>query len=148
MSTTITRVTFGASMWVPRPDPPRAVMPIVVTVAGFDTSDLILDLSTWLSAHLGWGDLYQTIVPLDSVPLEAIEIDTLAARVGALLVAVDFNQPAPEYGSYSYIAEPDEASCRVSLEQFVSGRVEDRDLLVERRRDLVQALAPLNGTIP
>ena len=30
MSTTITRVMFGASMWVPRPDPPRALMPIVV----------------------------------------------------------------------------------------------------------------------
>ena len=148
MSTTITRVTFGASMWVPRPEPPRAVMPIVVTIGGFDTSDLILDLSTWLSAQLAWATLYQTIVPLDSVPLEAIEIDTLAARVGALLVAVDFNQPAPEYGSDSYIAEPDSADCRVSLEQFVSGRSEDRDLLVSRRRDLVQALAPLNGTIP
>ena len=39
MSTTITSVQFGASMWVPRTDPPRAVMPIVVTVGGFDTSD-------------------------------------------------------------------------------------------------------------
>ena len=148
MSTTIKRVTFGASMWVPRPDPPRAVMPIVVTVAGFDTSDLIMDLATWLSAELGWGELYQTIVPLDSVPLEAIEIETLAALVGALLVAVDFNQSAPEYGEESYLAAPDSADCRISLEQFVSGRSEDRDLLVARRRDLVQALSTLNGTIP
>ena len=148
MSTTITRVTFGASMWMPRPEPPRAVMPIVVTIGGFDSSDLILDLATWLSAQLAWGDLYATIVPLDSVPLEAIEIDTLAARVGALLVAVDFNQAAPAYPDDGYGAEPDSADCRISLEQFVSGRSEDRDLLVARRRDLVQALAPLNGTIP
>ena len=28
MSTTVTRVMFGASMWVPRPDPARAIMPI------------------------------------------------------------------------------------------------------------------------
>ena len=68
MSTTIKRVQFGASMWVPRPDPPRAIMPIVVTVAGFDTSDLIVDLSIWLSKILGWAELYQTIIPLDSIP--------------------------------------------------------------------------------
>ena len=29
MSTTVTRVMFGASMWVLRPDPARAIMPIV-----------------------------------------------------------------------------------------------------------------------
>ena len=148
MSTTITRVMFGASMWVPRPDPPRAVMPIVVTIGGFDSSDLILDLATWLSAQLAWGELYGTIVPLDSVPLEVIDVSALAKQIGALLVAVDFNQAAPEYGEESYLAAPDSADCRISLEQFVSGRVEDRDLLVSRRRDLVLALAPLNGTIP
>ena len=148
MSTTITSVQFGASMWVPRTDPPRAVMPIVVTVGGFDTSDLIVDLSTWLSAQLDWATLYETIIPLDSIPLEAIDIEIVAARVGALLVAVGPNQNAPEYGDYSYLAEPDSSSCRISLEQFVSGRSEDRDLLVSRRRDLVRALAPLNGTIP
>ena len=123
-------------------------MPIVVTVAGFDTSDLIVDLSIWLSEILGWAELYQTIIPLDSIPLEAINIETAAKQVGALLVAVDFNQPAPEYGSDSYLAEPDESSCRVSLEQFVSGRSEDRELLVSRRTDLIRVLSPLNGTIP
>ena len=96
MSTTITRVTFGASMWMPRPDPPRATMPIVVTIGGFDSSDLILDLATWLSAQLAWGELYGTIVPLDSVPLEVIDVSALAKQIGALLVAVDFNQAAPD----------------------------------------------------
>ena len=148
MSTTIERVMFGAAMWVPRPTPPRAVMRIGVTVRGFDTSDLIVDLSTWLSAQLGWAKLYDTIIPLDSTPLEAIEIETVAARVGALLVAVDPNQRAPDYGEDSYISEPDEADCGISLEQFVSGRSEDRDLLVSRRRDLSRVLAPLSGVIP
>ena len=49
MATQIKRVLFWASMWVPRPEPPRAVMPVVVMVGGYDTSDLILDLATWLS---------------------------------------------------------------------------------------------------
>ena len=62
MSTTIKSVQFGASMWVPRPEPPRAVMPIIVTVAGFDTSDLVMDLATWLSAQLSWAELYRDIV--------------------------------------------------------------------------------------
>ncbi len=132
MSTTVTRVMFGASMWVPRPDPARAIMPIVVTIGGYDTSDLIVDLATWLSAQLGWAKLYETVIPLDSTPLEVVEIETVAERVGALLVAVDFNQSAPEYAEG---AEPDSADCRISLEQFVSGRSEDRDLLVSRRRD-------------
>ena len=148
MSTTVKRLQFGASMWLPRPDPHRAIMPITVTVAGFDTGDLIVDLATWLSAQLGWAELYKTIVPLDSVPLEAINIETVAARIGALLVAVGPNQPAPVYGEDSYLSEPDESNCMISLEQFVSGRSEDRDLLVSRRRDLVKVLAELSGTIP
>ena len=43
---------------------------------------------------------------------------------------------------------PDSADCLISLEQFVSGRSEDRKLLVDRRRDLVRVLGPLSGVIP
>ena len=146
--TTIKRLQFGASMWVPRPEPPRALMPIVVTVAGFDTSNLIVDLSTWLSAQLGWAKLYESVIPLDSVPLEVIDVDTVASRVGALLVAVGPNQRAPDYPEDGYGAEPDSADCLISLEQFVSGRSADRKLLVDRRRDLVRVLATLSGVIP
>ena len=148
MSTTIKSVQFGASMWVPRPEPPRAIMPVIVTVAGFDTSDLVLDLATWLSAQISWAELYRDIVPLDSIPLEAVDIDTVASRVGALLVAVGPNQRAPTYPDDGYGAEPDSADCMISLEQFVSGRSEDRKLLVDRRRDIIRTLAPLSGTIP
>ena len=148
MSTTITRVQFGASMWVPRPDPPRAIMPIVVTIGGFDSADLIVDLATWLSDQLGWAKINDTIIPLDSTPLEVIDIETVASRIGALLVAVGPNQRAPTYPEDSYDALPDSADCLISLEQFVSGRSEDRKLLVDRRRELVTALGPLNGTIP
>ena len=148
MSTTITRVMFGASMWVPRPDPPRALMPIVVTVGGYDTSDLIIDLATWLSDQLTWAKINDTIIPLDSTPLEVIDIENVAARIGALLVAVGPNQRAPTYPEDSYGAEPDSADCLISLEQFVSGRSADRKLLVDRRRDIVTALGPLSGVIP
>ena len=71
----------------------------------------------------------------------------MAARIGALLVVVSPNQRAPEYPEEGYGAEPDSADCLISLEQFVSSRSEDRDLLVSRRRDLVRVLAPVSGTI-
>ena len=60
------------------------------------------------------------VVPLDSVPIEAVDVDALAERVGAVLVALDVNQPAPIYGEYSYLAEPDEAVVRILIEQMVS----------------------------
>ena len=150
MSTTIKRLQFGSSAWVPRGDdggPPRAVMIVVVTCAGFDTGTLIPDLAQYLSDSLSWGELYKTIVPLDSVPIEAVDPAVLAERIGAVLVALDVNQPAPIYGDDSYIAEPDEAVVRVSIEQMVSANDFDRDMLLERRYDLIRELSLISGTI-
>ena len=151
MSTTIKSLRFGSSAWVPRggdSGPSRATMVVIVTVAGFDTGTLIPDLAQFLDDSLPWAKLYETIVPLDSVPIEAVDVDVLAERVGAVLVALDVNQPAPIYGEYSYLAEPDEAVVRVLIEQMVSGRSEDRDMLLERRLDLIRVLAPMSGVIP
>ena len=148
MATTIKRIQFGSSAWMPRPEPPRATMILRVLVAGFDTTTLIPDLAQYISDSLSWAKLYTNIVPLDSVPIEAVDQDALAERVGAVLVALDVNQPAPVYGEDSYLAEPDEAVVRVLIEQIVSANDSDRDLLLERRRDLVRVLAPVSGIIP
>ena len=148
MSTTIERIQFGSSAWVPRPEPPRAMMPLIVSVRGFDTGTLIPDLAQYLSDHISWGEIYLTVVPLDSVPIEAVDVSTLADRVGAVLVSLDVNQPQPIYESDSYLAEPDSAVVRVLIEQLVSAKDADRDMLLDRRRDLVKTLAPLSGVIP
>ena len=50
--TTIKRIQFGSSAWVPRPDPTRATMILIVTCAGFDTGTLIPDLAQYLADHL------------------------------------------------------------------------------------------------
>ena len=56
-----------------------------------------MDLATWLSDQLGPGPkINETIIPLDSIPLEVVEIENVAARIGALLVAVGPNQRAPD----------------------------------------------------
>ena len=148
MATTIKRLQFGSSAWVPFPDPARASMVTALTVAGFDTSTLIPDLAQYLTNNLPWATLYENVIPLDSVPIEAVNIDALASRVGAVLVALDVNQPAPVYGDDSYLAEPDEAVVRVLIEQIVSANDSDRDMLLSRRQDLVHVLAPLSGVIP
>ena len=151
MATTIKSLRFGSSAWVPRggdSGPSRATMVVIVTVAGFDTGTLIPDLAQFLDDSLPWAKLYETIVPLDSVPIEAVDVDALAERVGAVLVALDVNQPAPIYGEYSYLAEPDEAVVRVLIEQMVSANDSDRDMLLERRLDLIRVLAPMSGNIP
>lgn len=123
-------------------------MILIVTCAGFDTVTLIPDLAQYLADHISWATLYTNVVPLDSVPIEAVDVDALAARVGAVLVALDVNQPAPIYGDDSYLAEPDEAVVRVLIEQMVSANDADRAMLLERRQDLVRVLAPVSGIIP
>ena len=151
MATTIKSLRFGSSAWMPRGDEAgqnRAAMIILVTVAGFDTGTLIPDMAQFLDDSLPWAKLYETIVPLDSVPIEAVDIDALAERVGAVLVELDVNQPAPTYGEDSYIAEPDEAVVRILIEQMVSANDSDRDMLLERRLDLIRVLAPMSGVIP
>ena len=148
MPTQVERIQFGSSLWFPRPDPPRATMILVVSVRGFDTHTLIQDLAQYISDHLSWAEIYTNVVPLASVALEAVDIDALAERVGALLVAVDVNQSAPVYESDSYIAEPDTATGRVLLEQMVSANRSDQDMLLDRRRDLTALLAPVSGVIP
>ena len=65
MATTIKSLRFGSSAWVPRPEPPRAVMVVIVTVSGFDTGTLIPDLAQFLDDSLSWAKLYTNIVPLD-----------------------------------------------------------------------------------
>ena len=127
--------------------PPRATMILAVTCAGFDTGTLIPDLSQYLADSLPWATLYTNIVPLDSVPIEAVDVDALAERVGAVLVALDVNQSAPVYGEDSWIAEPDEAVVRVLIEQMVSANDSDRAMLLERRQDLIRVLAPISGVI-
>ena len=151
MSTTIKRVEFGSSAWVPRGGDTgilRAAMVLKITVAGFDAHDLVPDLAHYIADHLSWATIFETVVPLDSAPLGVVDLEALAARVGALIVTLDSNQGAPTYGEDSYLAEPDEANVRISIEQVVSPEDADRAMLIARRRELVALLAPVSGTIP
>ena len=147
--TNIARVQFGSSAWMPVLDggPLRAVMPIIVTVRGFDTTELVLDLAEYISKSLTWAKLGETVLAFDSVPIETGDAVGLAARIGALAISIAPSQPAPIYSDGSGV--PDQAVVRILLEQLISPKEADRDdPLIDRRRDIVSLLGALAGPIP
>ena len=147
--TNIGRVQFGSSAWMPvfEVGPLRAVMPIIVTVRGFDTSELVLDLAEYIAASLSWAVVGETVIAFDSVPIETGSATSLGERIGALVITIAPSQPAPLYTSETDV--PDQAVVRILLEQLISPKEADRDdPLIERRRELVALLGSLNGPIP
>ena len=146
--TNIVRVQFGSSAWMPvfEAGPLRAVMPIIVTVRGFDTSTLVLDLAEHIAAELPWAVIGETVIAFDSVPIESGDAMGLGERIGALVITIAPSQPAPLYTSESDV--PDQAVVRVLLEQLISPKEADRDdPLVSRRRDIVALLGSLIGPV-
>ena len=146
--THIARIQLAAGAWVIYPEPLRAVMPLRVTLRGFDSHDLIPDLAGHLADVLPWGELYETIVPVDSAPIESVDLGALAKRIGGIAVQLDEAQPAPVYMPDSYQAGPDQVDVRVMLMQAIGGaRSADRDMLIGRRRDLEAAVITISGNI-
>ena len=149
MTSNIARIQFSASAWAPVLDegPMRAVMPIIVTTRGFDTTELVLDLAEHISNSLTWAKLGENVIAFDSTPIELPSGRALGERVGTLAISISPSQPAPIYTPES--EEPAQAVVRILLEQLVSPKIADRDdPLVSRRRDLVVLLGRLSGQIP
>ena len=71
-------------------------MPIIVTVRGFDTSELVIDLAEYIKKSLGWAT-DQTVIAFDSVPIESGDAMGLGERIGALVITIAPSQPAPVY---------------------------------------------------
>lgn len=149
MTSNIARIQFSASAWAPVLDegPMRAVMPIIVTLRGFDTSNLVLDIAEHICINLDWATIGKSVVAFDSLPVESSTGRALGERIGALAISISPSQPAPLYTSEGDV--PDQAIVRILLEQLISAKQADReDLLVIRRREIVQLLGPISGPIP
>ena len=100
--------------------PLRAVMPIVVTVRGFDTSELVLDLAEHIAAELfAMGrDWRKPSSRLTAYQSNRETTMGLGERIGALVITIAPSQPAPLYTSESDV--PDQAVVRILLEQLIS----------------------------
>ena len=66
-------------------------------------------------------------------------------EVGALIVSLDANQPAPEFEQGS--PEPACGEVRILLEQPISHDLADRAILIERRQDIRRIFSRLSGTV-
>ena len=117
-------------------------MPCVVSIEG-DTSWLVPDLCRELARELTWAEYGTSIIPSDAAPHGTVPADS--AEYGGLVVSLDANQPAPEYSSTN--AKPDVSEVRIVLSQPITANHDDLELLKERRQDICDVLANLNGTI-
>ena len=139
--TSVRQVIFRAPLWMPRAE--MAAMPISVEISGRG-EDLVYDLSKYLESQLSWGVYGETVVPLDTIPRETLG-ESAQTKPGAVLIAVDENQPAPEYVDTN--EAPDTSTIFLRLEQPLSKELEDRNVLIDHRKDVFDALVTLTGDI-
>ena len=143
--TTIQRARFTSTAWTTFPEPLRALRRASVWNAGMDDGGLVDDLARELADRLTWGIYGETVIPATSLPLDVPEGAEPLIEVGALVVVLDANQPAPEFEDGS--PEPAGGEVRLTLEQPISHDLADRGLLIRRRIDVREAFSGLHGSI-
>ena len=139
--TVLQRIILNAGSWAPRPG--RAVLPVSAFCEG-ETAYLVTDIAHELAKLISWASYGTTIIPADSAP-EGVGGTAQHDEAGSMVVALDPNQPGPEYVEGN--PAPDNAEVRLVLSQAVTANLEDRELFIERRIDLVDALVVLSGAI-
>ena len=132
------------SAWTMYPDPLRATLRGVVTVAG-PVETTVSDVAHALALALPWGRVGTSIFPEETLPLDLLDPAEAELEIGALVILTDANQGAPEYEDGS--PEPSVSDVRIRFEQPVSRDLADRPLLLGRRRDLRAAFSRLHGRI-
>ena len=136
--------SFLAALWMPRPNPPRAIMPISITVER-DAEHLVPALCRELSRVIEWCVFGETCIPSDAGPQGVIPRGAAETVYGGLVVSTDPNQAAPEYEESD--PEPSVSECRLLLTQPVTANHDDLELLLDRRAELRRVICRLNGEI-
>lgn len=139
--TRLQRVVQSAGTWAPQRG--RAVMPISAVVEG-ETDYLVIDVCQALVDRLPWATYGLSIIPSMAAP-EGVGGTAQHNEIGAMVVAISPNQPAPEYADGG--SEPDTSEVALILSQAVSDDLADLELLLDRRRDVLDVLAELSGAI-
>ena len=133
--TTVQRIVRASVAWQPRKG--AAVLPIRILVSG-ETARVVPDLCREIAAKLGY--VYgSTVIPRDSVPQGAVSAD--ARVVAGVIVSLDANQPAPEFGDSGFSG----GVVHVTLTQPTTNNVDDLDLFIDRRE--AQQRRRIRGTI-
>ena len=94
--TIVQRVRIVQSAWTEWPDPPRATLRAMATVAG-PAEELIDDICCVLAEKLDWGIYGVTIFPESTLPLDTPDAGEARLEIGSLVVMTDPNQGTPEF---------------------------------------------------
>ena len=141
---TVQTAKFLAALWMPRPSPPRAIMPIALEIEG-PAEDLVPALCRELSRKIEWCEFGETCVPSDAGPQGVIPRGAAETVYGGLVVSTDPNQSAPVYEEGD--PEPSVSECRLLLTQPVSENHDDLQMFLDRRAELRRVICRLNGEI-
>ena len=142
--TIVQRVRIAQSAWTEWPDPPRATLRAMATVAG-PTEALVDDICCELADRLDWGIYGVTILPESTLPLDTPDAAEARLEIGSLVVVTDPNQGAPEFEDGS--PEPAVSDVRFRLEQPISMDLADRPMLLSRRQEVRRELSRIYGRI-
>ena len=142
--TIVQRVRIAQSAWTEWPDPPRATLRAIATVAG-PAEELTDDICCELANRLDWGEYGVTILPESTLPLDTPDGGEARLEIGSLVVVTDPNQGAPEFEHGS--PEPAVSDVRIRLEQPISQDLADRPELLRRRQQVRAVLSRIYGRI-
>ena len=135
---------LAAGAWMPRTNPPRAQMPLVVRCEGA-TEDLCPAICRELAKQLEWCIFGETAVPSDSAPHGVVTSSAAQHVIGGVVVSLDVNQSMPEFEDGS--PEPSISEVRILLTQGTTTDSDDLSLFISRRADLRRVLSRLHGGI-
>ena len=139
--TVVQRAYYAAGAWVRRENPPRAIMPVSVLVAGA-TESAVPDLARAWARRLRWGQFNETVFAMDSLPQGS---SPAGRTIGALIVELSETQQEPEYADGN--PSPDVSLVRLVLNQPVSSDHADSNLMVERREDIREIVNTTSGEV-
>ena len=135
---------LAAGAWMPRTNPSRAQMPLVVRCEGA-TEDLCPAICRELVKKLDWCIFGETAIPTDAAPHGVITASSSQHVKGAVVVSLDVNQSLSEFEDGD--PEPSISEVRILLTQPTTTDSDDLSLFIERRADLRRVLSRLHGGI-
>ena len=143
-ATNVQLAWLAAGAWMPRTNPSRAQMPLVVRCEGA-TEDLCPAICRELVKKLDWCIFGETGIPTDAAPHGVITASSSQHVKGAVVVSLDVNQSLPEFEDGD--PEPSISEVRILLTQPTTTDSDDLPLFIERRADLRRVLSRLHGGI-
>ena len=143
-ATNVQLAWLAAGAWMPRTNPTRAVMPLVVQCEGA-TEDLYPAICRELAKQLEWAVYGETAIPADAAPHGTITASSGEHVKGGVVVSLDVNQSLPEFEQGD--PEPSISEVRILLTQPTTHDSDDLSLFISRRADLRRVLSRLHGGI-